>query len=270
MTTALRHFTDCVALCDAQGFPRIAAANRVMMGHCQVYACAVDAALSDMRLGLETAVRIGNRHTQMFATQSLGYALTLAGRYSNAAEFQVHGLEQARAVNARRYEAVILVQSAEVALSRGQKGEALAMARAARRIAEETGPGFIGPAVYGLIGLAGEAREEREAALAAGDALLEKGAVGHNHFWFRRFAIERALLDENWNEAERHGGALLKRTAIEPLAYAFCVATRARVLARRGRGDATEADEKELKQALAIAAAADMRFDALGIALRGM
>jgi hypothetical protein len=47
------------------------------------------------------------------------------------------------------------------------------------------------------------------------------------------------------------------------------VATRARVLARRGRGDATEADEKELKQALAIAAAADMRFDALGIALHG-
>ncbi len=119
MTTALRHFTDCVALCDAQGFPRIAAANSVMMGHCQIYACAIDRGLDDMRKGLEIAIRIGNRHTQMFATQSLGMCLTAAGRYAEAEEFQASALEQVRAVKARRYEAVILAHSAEVALSKG-------------------------------------------------------------------------------------------------------------------------------------------------------
>jgi hypothetical protein len=36
----------------------------------------------------------------------------------------------------------------------------------------------------------------------------------------------------------------------------------------RGRGDATDADEKELEQTQAIAAAAGVRFDGLGIALR--
>jgi class 3 adenylate cyclase/tetratricopeptide (TPR) repeat protein len=268
MATALRHFADCVALCDAHGLPRIAAPNSVMMGHCQVYTGTIDQGLNDIRKGLEIAIRIGSRHTQMFATQSIGYCLTMAGRYAEAEEFQAEALQQARALNARRYESVILAQSAEVALSHCRRSEALALARAAREISEETGPGFIGPAIQGLIALTAEAREERSAALAAGEALLAKGAVGHNHFWFRRYAIERALLDEDWAEAERQAEALLRRTADEPLAYASCVASRAHVLARRGRGDATAADENKLRQALAFATEADIRVEALGIALR--
>ena len=139
-------------------------------------------------------------------------------------------------MKARRYEAFILAQRAEVALSRGCRGEALALARRGREIANETGPRFRGPLIHGLIALAPDVREEREAALAAGEALVAKGDVGHNHFWFRRYAIERALLDEDWDEAERQADALLGRTADAPLAYASCVATRAQVLARRGRG----------------------------------
>jgi class 3 adenylate cyclase/tetratricopeptide (TPR) repeat protein len=270
MVTALRYFADCVDLSEARGLPRITGPNSVMMGHCQIYTCAVDGSLGHMRKGLEIAGRIGNRHAQMFATQSLGFCLTAAGRYAEAEAFQADALEQARALKARRYEALILAQCAEVTLSHGLRGDALALARAGWQIAAETGPGFGGPLIQGLIALAAEAREERQAALAAGEALLAKGAVGHNHVWFRRYAIERALIDEDWDEAERQADALLLRTADEPLVFASCAATRARVLARRGRGDATEADEKELEQAMAIAAAADMRFDALGIALREM
>jgi hypothetical protein len=48
------------------------------------------------------------------------------------------------------------------------------------------------------------------------------------------------------------------------------LAARAHVLARRGRGDATEAVEKKLEQALALAAEAGMRIDALGAALLRM
>jgi class 3 adenylate cyclase/tetratricopeptide (TPR) repeat protein len=270
MATALRHFADCVALCEAHGLPRIAAPNSVMMGHCQVYTGTVDRGLNDIRRGLEIAIRIGSRHTQMFATHSLGYCLTIAGRYAEAAEFQPEALQQARALNARRYESAILAHSAEVALFNGRRTEALALARGAREISEETGPGFIGPAIQGLIALTAEAREERSAALAAGEAMLARGAVGHNHFWFRRHAIERALLDEDWDEAERQADALLHRMADEPLPFGSCVATRGRVLARRGRGDASDADEQALEQALASAAAAGARIDALGLALRSI
>jgi tetratricopeptide (TPR) repeat protein len=268
MATALRHSADCVALCEAHGLPRIAAPNSVMMGHCQIYTGTIDKALNDMRKGLEIAIRIGSRHTQMFAMQSIGYCLTIAGRHAEAAPFQAEALQQARALNARRYESVILAHCAEVALSNGSRTEALALARSAHEISEETGPGFIGPAIQGLIALSAEVREERSAALAAGEAVLAKGAVGHNHFWFRRYAVERALLDEDWDGVERHAEALLRRTAAEPLAYAACVAIRAQVLARRGRGRSTDADEKALEQALAAAAEAGLRIDALGAALR--
>jgi hypothetical protein len=251
-----------------RGFQRIAAPNSVMMGHCQIYTCAIDQGLDNMRKGLEIAGRIGNRHGQMFATQSLGFCLTVTGCYSEAPEFTTKALEQARDLNARRYEAVILAMCAELALSQGLRSEALSLARAGRDISDATGPGFAGPLILGLLALAEDRREEREAALAAGEALLGKGAVGHNHFWFRRCAIESALLLEDWDEAERQADVLLGRMAEEPLAYASCLATRARVLARRGRGDATDADEKELEQTQAIAAAAGVRFDALGIALR--
>ncbi len=161
MATALCNFADCVTHCDGHGLRRIAAANSVMMGHCQIYTFAIDRGLGDMRKGLEIAIRIGNRHTQMFATQSLGMCLTVVGRYAEAEEFQADALEQARAVNARRYEAVILAQCAEVALSQGRRGEALALTRAAREIAEETGPGFVGPLIHGLLALVEDTREGR-------------------------------------------------------------------------------------------------------------
>ena len=78
MATALRNFAGCVDLCDTHNLTRIAISNRIMMGHCKIYTCNFDLGLGDMRLGLETAVRIGNRHAEMFAEKSA------VGRYLRA------------------------------------------------------------------------------------------------------------------------------------------------------------------------------------------
>ena len=266
MATALSHFAGCIDLCEAHELTRIAVPNRVMMGHCRIYTCEFDLGLDHMRVALEAAVRIGNRHAEMFATNSIGMCLTAAGRYVEAENAQAKALAQSRAIKARRYEAVILGQSAEVALSRGLRTEALTLAREGREISEETGPGFVGPILYGLLALVEDKRTDQEAALAAGEALLNQGCVGHNYFWFRRYAIERALLLEDWNEVDRQADALLVRMADEPLAYASCVAARGHHLARHGRGDAT--DEEKLGLLLTAAAKIDMRLDALGSALR--
>jgi class 3 adenylate cyclase len=266
MATALSHFAGCIELCEAHDLTRIAVPNRVMMGHCRMYICEFDLGLDDMRAALETAVRIGNRHAEMFATNSVGMCLTAAGRYVEAENLQAKALAQSRAIEARRYQAVILGHSAEVALSRGSRTEALTLAREGREISEETGPGFVGPILYGLLALLEDKRTDQEAALAAGEALLKQGCVGHNYFWFRRYAIERALLLEDWNEVDRQADALLLRMADEPLAYASHVAERGRQLARRGRGE--EIDEEKVRLLGAAAARAGLRIDALGIALR--
>ena len=268
MATALRLFSECVELNEAAGLRRILTANRAMMGHCRIYLCAFDAAFDDMRRGLEIASRIGNRHGEMFALQSTGFCMTAAGRYKEAAAIQLQALEQARGLKARRYEAIILGICAEDALGQGNRGEALELIREALAASEETSPGFVGPIIYGLLGLIETEMSTREAAFAAGEALLAKGAVGHNHIWFRRYAIEAALLEEQWDAADAHADALVRRTAAEPLPYSDLIIERGRVLARMGRGTAGEEDAGKLAVLRAKAAAADFRVDALGEALR--
>lgn len=157
---------------------------------------------------------------------------------------------------------MILGHCAEVALSKGRRAEALVLVRRGREISEETGPGFAGPILYGLLALVEDKREDQVAALAAGEALLERGAVGHNHFWFRRYAIERALLFEDWKEVTRQADALLARVSDEPLAYARIVAERGRCLARRGSGEATAKDKENLALLAATADEAGLRIEA--------
>jgi class 3 adenylate cyclase len=268
MATALELFSECVELNEAAGLTRILTANRVMMGHCRTYLCAFDAGIGEMRRGLEIARRIGNRHGEMFAFQSIGFCMTASGRYGEAADIQPQALEQARALKARRYEAAILGVWAEVALGRGNRREALALVHEGLVASEETSPGFVGPLLYGLLGLIETERSGREAALSAGEALLAKGAVGHNHFWFRRYAIEAALQAGEWDAVDAHADALAKRTAAEPLRYSDLVVGRGRILARMGRGTARDEDIGELAALHAKAAAVDFRIDALGDALR--
>ena len=98
--------------------------------------------------------------------------------------------------------------------------------------------------------------------------MLAKGAVGHNHFWFRRYAIEQALLVEDWGAAERQAEALLARTAEEPLLYATLIARRGQILAQIGGGTASQDDVRELAELRAKSAGLGLRIDALGEALR--
>ncbi len=270
MATALSHFSECVELCETAGLTRIGVPNRAMMGHCRIYVCAFDAALDDMRRALETARRIGNGHAEMFALQSMGLCLTASGRYDEAADIEAAALDEARRLKARRYEAIILALFAERALVDGRAAEALSLVLAALDASEETSPGFVGPIVFGLLALVEQKPEAQEAALAAGESLLAKGAVGHNHFWFRRYAIERALHAEDWDAAERHANALLRRMAPEPLSYSSYFARRGQLLARMGRAGASESDEKDICALRSSASADGLRIEALGEALRSL
>jgi class 3 adenylate cyclase len=268
LATAFKLFSECVELNEAAGLTRILTANLVMRGGCRTYFFAFDAWQADVRRALEIARRIGNRHGEMFALMATGMTLTDIGRYKEAAEILPQALAQAHALNARRYEANILGVSAEVALGQGDRREALALAREGLAASEETSPRFVGPIIYGLLGLIETERSAREAALAAGEALIAKGAGGHNHFWFRRYAIEAALSSEAWDEAQAHADALARRTAAEPLPYSDLIIERGRILARMGRGTARDEDLGELAALRAKSAAADFRIDALGEALR--
>jgi len=72
----------------------------------------------------------------------------------------------------------------------------------------------------------------------------------------------------DWDAADRHAEALLKRTKPEPLSYSSYLIRRGQLLARMGRGGASESDSRELSELCSSAAAGGLRMDALGEAMR--
>ena len=94
----------------------------------------------------------------------------------------------------------------------------------------------MGPWILGDLAAMTEDPIERRAALAEGEEILRKGAVGHNHFWFFRYAIDASLSSRDWDGAERYSTALEDYTRPEPLPWADFFVRYGRALAAHGRG----------------------------------
>ena len=137
----------------------------------------------------------------------------------------------------RRFEAEALAFQAELHRVAGRRSEALADVEQALSISRETGMAFLGPMILGALALATDDEAARDAALAEADELLAAGSVSHNHFLFRRDAIEACLRVGAWDRAERHAAALEDYARREPSAWTGFVVARGRALAEHGRGD---------------------------------
>jgi hypothetical protein len=151
-----------------------------------------------------------------------------------------------RQLGARRFEAQNLEMQARVWLDDGCRGEAVKALREALAISREVGTQFCAPKVLSALSRAVDGNDERARLLAEGEALLRLGAVGHNHLWFYRDAIEAML------SAPDPAGALLYVTALEdytrrePLPWAELFAARGRALAHTLQEPADEAVRCEL------------------------
>jgi class 3 adenylate cyclase len=231
MRAACARFVRCVALCDAHGLTRFAIPNRVMIGHCRTYLAEFDAGLADMRAAHAMAVQVGDRHAEMFATQSAGLLLTACSRYAEAAPYQEDALAQAEALGARRYLAVILAHRAESRFMAGDRAEASENLQRALALARETGMGFSGPMILGLLARIADDPAARDRYQAECDALLAAGCVSHSHFQYYRCAIEDALFRGEWQRLLRHAAALAEFTRNERLPYCDFLIARAEALA---------------------------------------
>ena len=159
--------------------------------------------------------------------QSIGLCLTAAGRYGRAAKIQAQALEQARALNARRYEAIILGICAELALVEGRVAEALALAREGLAASEETSPGFAGPILFGLLALLERHPGERAAALAAGEGLLsQRGLSATTTSGSANMRSNRRSTRGTGTSPIATPAALAARTADEPLPYSDMIVER--------------------------------------------
>ena len=94
----------------------------------------------------------------------------------------------------------------------------------------------MGPWILGDLAAMTEDPIERRAALAEGEEILRKGAVGHNHIWFSRYAIDASLSSRDWDGVERYSTTLEEYARPEPLPWVDFFVRYGRALAAHGRG----------------------------------
>ena len=236
MRTALEAFQECVSLCDAHGYGRIALPNRIMIGHCLIYLQRASEAVTTIETARSIALQAENPHTAMFATQSLGVVFVNSGQPDEALKYLPGALAQSRALGARRYESNVPSQLAECTLSQDRRGDALALAQDAVAISRELGMGFNGPYALAVLARATDDSSLRAAALAEGEAVLRTGSVGHNRIWYYRVAGDAHIESAEWLKADRCADAIHAASA-EPLPLVEFIAARLKALAAAGRGE---------------------------------
>jgi hypothetical protein len=143
----------------------------------------------------------------------------------------------ARQLGARRFEAQGLELQARILLDIGNRAQAAHMLREALAMCKEAGTQFCGPKVASALSRAVEDPTERVALLAEGKQMLDRGAVGHNHLWFYRDAIEALLSAGDGTGALGYVAALEDYTRAEPLPWSDLFAARGRTLARVWQGN---------------------------------
>jgi class 3 adenylate cyclase/tetratricopeptide (TPR) repeat protein len=246
MRTACEHFRRCVELSRQHGFGRIEVANLSMIGFSRYYLNQLDEALEDGLAAANLAARVGHPRAELLGQTIATFALYEMADFERAGQHLLRVRNLCHQLGARRFEAQALEFEARIHLAEGRFSEARQLAAEARAMSREAGLNFIAPRIMGLMALLAADREERDRALEEGESLLRAGAVGHNHLWFYRDAMEAALRAKDWEGAERWAMALEEYTRQEPLPWADFFIAQGRARAAIGRGQRLAAAAADL------------------------
>ncbi|MCZ6533302.1 MAG: adenylate/guanylate cyclase domain-containing protein, partial [SAR324 cluster bacterium] len=158
------------------------------------------------------------------------------------------GLELADSLGASRFKPFFIIFLARVRLAqKGHDPATVRLVEEALEISRQTGAGFLTPWVLSTLALVNDDPALSRRALKQGEEILISGCVGHNYYSFYRDAIEVALNNGDWEEAERYASALEAYTRPEPAPWSDFFIARGRALAAYGRGSQDDALLEELK-----------------------
>jgi class 3 adenylate cyclase/tetratricopeptide (TPR) repeat protein len=237
MRTAFDYFSRCVALCQKHGFGRIEVANRSMVGFSRIYLNEARQAREDGDAAARAAALVGQPRAELLGETMGVFACYELANYDAMKGYLERVMRLARQLGARRFEAQGLEMEARMLLDTGRRAEGAVLLREALAICKDAGTQFCGPKVTSALSRAVEDPAERAALLAEGKEMLGRGAVGHNHLWFYRDAIEAQLSAGDGAGALDYVEALESYARAEPLSWSDIFAARGRALAATLRGD---------------------------------
>jgi len=180
--------------------------------------------------------------------QSAGTVASEMGDWAEAEAHLEQGLDLARAIGAKRFQAMILCRQARVLTATARGPEARAALDQALALCREAGLNFAGPWALGLIAELAEEPAERDRALAEGEAVLRAGSPGHSHFIFYNHAMAAMLAAADWPRFEYYTSALADYTRDEPLPYSDYHLAMFRALAAQAQGARDPALQAELRR----------------------
>ncbi|QIE26529.1 Adenylate and Guanylate cyclase catalytic domain protein (plasmid) [Caballeronia sp. SBC1] len=248
MRTAFEYFSRCVALSREHGFGRIEVANRSMAGFSRIYLNEAREAREDASAAARAAALVGQPRAQMLC-ETLGvFACYEMGDMEATLIHLEREMQLILQLGARRFEAQSAEMRARVLLDSGHRKDAAELLREALTICREVGTQFSAPKAVGALSRAVEDDGERERLLREGADLLRRGAVGHNHLWFYRDAIEAMLSASDAAGALRYVATLEDYARAEPLPWADLFAARGRALARALQDHSREETRQELRR----------------------
>jgi hypothetical protein len=238
MRSAHSAFLRCLDLCARESLTRLALPNHCMVAILDVYLGDTGAALARFDRVRRTARDLRYRFAETMCEEAASWVLVFSGRFDEARDALLRGLELARAIGARRFETILLVNLARMRMHDANLDDARRCLDDAWTLSEEVGHRFAGPLV--LAGLAAAARTEgeRKAALENGERWLRDECVSHCYLGFHQAAIDIALDHGHWDEAERQATLLEDYLRDEPLPLTDFIVARGRALAAAGRGEA--------------------------------
>ena len=212
----------------------------------------VDEGLADCEAVIAEAARFGDPRSETLARLIEGMIRLYRADYERVRRTCDRGLELARKLGARRFEAELMALQGHALGELGGTADAQVLLQRASALALEMARTYCGPWCLGVQALHMPNVERARELLAQGEALLAGGCVSHNHLEFRRVAIEFCLRHGDVREARRHAAALREYTREEALAWSDLVIGRAELLADRAE-EPSRADLASRREALVAA-----------------
>ncbi|MBN3754448.1 AAA family ATPase [Paraburkholderia sp. Tr-20389] len=248
MISAHHAFSRCIDLCRLHGFGRIEVANLPMLAITAWFAGKTNMAVDTAHASIAAAEKVGHLRALAVAHHAAWHCFHDLAQWDRAWEHVGPALQCARDLKSRRFEGEALALRAELQRVAGRRREALDDIGEALAISRETGMAYLGAAYLGTLARVTHERAVFERAIEEGEAVLAAGAVSHNHYLFRRDAIEACLDRGQWDAAAVHAAALERYVCREPSPFSGFVLARARVLIAHGRGKRSAAASGELRR----------------------
>ncbi len=204
---AQRHFADCVRLARKHALGQIEVANAPMLAWSTLLVGNYRDGAAEAASARENALAAGNERAAIIALNAMATATSDSGDMAAAEAHSQEIVRLSERLRSGRFKSYGLNLLAELSFYRGDLVAAKALADRAWEEAQTSAVGFCGPWILGIRARIQGDCEAARADLAQAGEILAAGAVAHNHFFFRRHAMEFALEQGDSEELERQAQA---------------------------------------------------------------